>query len=106
MQYSKFGKGKIGLSLSMCISEMVRENIDYSKVEKIISGTSAHDKQEFLDILEHYGKTCWKGFEQKATILAWRFWQDGKIEQPRLTTGAYYSIADGKWTDDASKLKI
>lgn len=104
-QFFKFHKGLIGLSLSFCIGEMVRNHIRESDVAKIVSATCAYTREEFVEVCDQYAECYWKDFPEEAKSLALFMYDNGRVEQPRLYNGVCYSIADGHWIDDMTTAK-
>jgi hypothetical protein len=91
--------GLIGLSLSLCISEMVRESIGEDDVQKIIAATNAPTLKDFQEILDRYAETYWEEYPEEAKALAASMMVHGKIEQPRTEGKPYPYIYNGKWVD-------
>jgi len=89
----------IGLSLSLCVSQIARGEVKEKNVEKIIAATNAPDLATFEEVLASYCKTYWHDYSEKAREIAMRFWNNGKIDQPRTRGEAVYFIGDGKWMD-------
>lgn len=104
--YRSFEKsGLIGLSLSLCIAEMVRDHISKEDVVKIVAATSFSNLEEFeSNVVPHYNRCHWHGIEQEAHDLAIAMYNDGKIEQPRLEGKPVHAIYDGKWVDSESDM--
>ena len=100
------GKQVIGLSLSLCIEEMVRKNIFLSGVKKIIAATNAPDESSFVGQLKTYAKSYWTEFPQEASDLAMKMYSLGRIEQPRTQGKPVHSISNGKWVDSESDIKV
>ena len=84
----------IGLSLSYCIREMVKDpslNVLY-----IVAGTRATTVTAFENVLKAYRQTYWQEFPAAATELATKLMLEGRIFQPRKL-GYFLSIAEGYW---------
>ena len=94
---------KIGLSLSFCISDILRGDVKEAEVEKIITSTSCKNDSEFAVVVDYYCRnySTWRKNQQEASRLAWKFWTEGKIEQPRLTENkdSHPGINDGNWIE-------
>lgn len=84
----------IGLSLSICIKEMVKD--DSLNVLYIIAGTRIVDDDQFNKVIESYRQTYWQDCKEEASELAVRVWKQNRIIQPRMV-GTTLSIADGCW---------
>jgi hypothetical protein len=97
-------KGLIGLSLSFCVGEMVRNNISEGDVQKIVTSTRAPDRDIFLDVCNKYAKSYWNDCAGKAIALAMSMYDNGKIEQPRCEGKPCHTICNGHWADDESDI--
>ena len=97
--------GLIGLSLSLCISDILRGKVRESQVKEIITSTKAEDREEFEKLLESYKINCWSGIAGKKTdseegaAIARRLYESGKIRQPRLDGEATLNISQGHWLE-------
>ena len=104
----------IGLSLSMCIKDIMSgnktriigraqpEQVMESDVTKIITNTCCRTEADWTRLLDGYRQIYWRPFEAAAVIeLVQRLRAQGKIEQPRLAVPEYdHSINDGHWAID------
>lgn len=95
----------IGLSVSLCVGEMARGEIDPATVEKIIGGTRAPTKENLETLVREYRFSYWQGVEEKAESLFWQFWAEGKIYQPRINDGWIPDISDGIWIQREEEVK-
>ena len=73
-----------GLSLSFCIKDVIKGNIDARSISQIITSTCCSTEDEFKQVLEVYARTYWRKNPELGKALAWRLWKGGKIVQPRL----------------------
>jgi len=79
----------VGISLSGCVSSIVRGEIDYGDVEKIIASTAAPDDSSWEKVINNYKVLVWRKYPEQAGDIARRLWAQGKIEQPRLEGKPY-----------------
>lgn len=87
----------VGLSLSFCIQDVLRGRVRVRDIAKISTGTDARTRREFEGVLRAYRKSYWRQAPRRATYIARRLWQQGRIEQP-LTQGRNpISRVDGNW---------
>jgi hypothetical protein len=86
----------IGLSLSLCIKEIVTGKVKEEDVERLITGTKCPDLETFKYVLDEYSKTYWKEHPE-AVDIAMRFWLSGKIDQPRVRDEEPPEIWSGCW---------
>lgn len=89
-----------GLSLTFCIMSICNGVVKEEDVEKIFTGTLANTREEFVIIVEDYSHSWWAKYPQKAIETALRFWDSGKIEQPRVHDKVPFSYDKGIWMDE------
>lgn len=87
----------IGLSLSLCISDILREQVAEKDVKMMICGTKASNLQEWQMVLRTYANTYWRSNPSEGIAIANRLMSAGKIVQPRLEQCEPPNIADGCW---------
>ena len=95
----------IGLSLSFCIKDMANGVVSPDEVEKIICGTIARPGEELDEVISMYRSTYWKGNPDIAEQLVRKLLAEGKIEQPRLTTGQLPKINNGHWVESEDQIE-
>lgn len=94
----------IGLSLSACVSDIMRGKVKEEDVEKIISGTNS--RGNWQEVLKHYRGIYWIDYPNKAESCFWRLHKAGKIEEPRLKNDAHYPvITGGHWVTDVGQIR-
>ena len=74
---------KVGLSLSFCVSDIMRGNVQEEEVKQVIAATQAETPQEWSKLIQGYKKTYWSEDPDKGAEIANRLFQSGKIKQPR-----------------------
>ncbi len=89
----------IGLSLSLCIKDIMSGKVAEADVEKIISGTCCRTENDWEVLCTAYKELYWSAWDAATVVeLLKRFRAQGKIVQPRLTNPEYFnSITDGWW---------
>ena len=92
-------KGKIGLSVSWCIKDIIEGKVAEEDVEMIIGRTAASNREEWLSVIEHCKKTFWTKNPEEAEAICHRFIEAGKITQPRLKGERCPNRKEGTWTD-------
>jgi hypothetical protein len=90
----------IGLSLSLCVSQIARGEVKEADVVKIIAATNAPDLATFKEVLAGYSESYWSEFPDQARAIAMRFWDNGKLDQPRTRGEQCHFIGDGNWMDN------
>jgi hypothetical protein len=100
----------IGLSLSLCVLDVIEGKVDPNSIEKIVTGTAYPSRDEFIrGINDTYCRTYWRHNPSRAFCLALDLWDQGKLDQPRLDPSTSSGQADapntsqGHWVvEDAS----
>jgi len=90
---------RVGLSLSFCVSDILRGNIQEEEVKQIISGTMVESPEQWNELIESYKKYYWYEDPEKAEAICRRFIESGKIKQPRTEGKEVHNIASGHWID-------
>lgn len=91
----------IGLSLGTCIACICNGIVREEDVDKIYTGTLANTREEFVIITTMgYARSLWVEYPEKAVEIALRFWDSGKIDQPRVYNDVQFSCEDGFWMDE------
>lgn len=92
----------VGLSLSLCIKDIMAGKVLESDVTKIITGTSARTEADWDRLCADYRRVYWRPFEGNAVVaLVRRLRAQGKIVQPRLDNpDHWHSLSAGVWVDD------
>lgn len=119
---SKFSKPTlIGLSLSYCVCDLVWRRVPYYRVLKLITGTAVPE-DGWKEFLKWYSDVYWSHWPERvknregktdeelklrAISLVNRLRAEGKIEQPRLTTGLAprWGHRKERWVQDESEIK-
>ena len=87
----------IGLSLSFCIQDMIKDTIRYSSVKCIVSGTKIMNEGDLEQILDRYCEVYWKDNPIAARNMLFALWREGKIIQPRVLGLKPLNISAGHW---------
>jgi hypothetical protein len=99
--YSLDMRGKMrkytGLSLSFCISDIIRGEVYEEQVGLIISATKIDCVESYDRIRKGYCETYWRDNPREAGRIFDRLWNAGKIFQPRLLGLQPHNIAQGHW---------
>jgi hypothetical protein len=79
----------VGLSLSGCISDIVRGNKHLEDVVHILAGTKIENQEGLAEVCARYHKSnvIWNLYSVQTYLLAFGLWQQGRIIQPRLLDG-------------------
>ncbi|HNW19703.1 MAG TPA: hypothetical protein PLA53_00875 [bacterium] len=91
-------ENKVGLSLSLCIKNILEGKVKEEEVKEIIAGTS-FAPEKFDELIDLYKKSYWYDNPEEGEAIARRLFAAGKIKQPRMEGGKIHSIAEGHWLD-------
>jgi hypothetical protein len=96
----------IGISLSRCILDLATDKVRIADVEKIITGTKAPTRTEWMQLLTDYAGKEWASVAEKAKALAHMLYVSNKIEMPRNSGKPPPVIAEaGKyWVDSEDQI--
>lgn len=78
---------KLGFSLGMCVSDLVKNKVRFEDVLVLITGTALTSREDIKTIVDSYGNRAnyWLGLDLDACQkMTERLWDHGKILQPRL----------------------
>ena len=87
----------IGLSLSSCVRDILVGHVKLEQVEKIIAGTTAVTDEDWDRLTAAYAKSFWSSDPTRAREIVRELVISGRVEQPRLSGEACYSISQGYW---------
>ena len=91
-------QGLTGYSLSFCIADILRGAVAEGEVEKIVASTNAPTRDDFLTLLESYSVNYWSQDPERGKEIALRFYDAGKIDQPRTRGEMFTSLSQGcRW---------
>lgn len=86
-----------GLSLSLCIKDIINGDVKENQVGIIKARTLARTSYEWDSIITQYQNSCWQSNPTMAAEICLRLLSEGKISQPRLEGGVCESIKNGHW---------
>lgn len=90
----------IGLSLSLCVSDIIDGLVELPEVRLIITGTKACTPEDIEEVITQYGRDYWKRWDgsDRGMNIARQLLNQGKVFQPRCHNWDYsMSIAYGHW---------
>jgi len=89
----------IGLSLSLCIAQIIDGKVRENDVEKIIANTKADSPEKIDELIQGYRNSYWSTNPDLGEEIARKFFEKGKIEQPRVTGEQHPGLAEdqGCW---------
>lgn len=90
---------KIGLSLSFCIKDIIKGNVDVRDVKEIICGTQCKTAVDWERVIGTYSELYWKENPIEAQRIFSLMKKFGKIKQPRLEGGEAPNISEGWWVN-------
>ncbi len=88
----------IGLSISFCISDIIRGEVYLRDVECIVAGTKMRTEEDVDRVIDQYKEHYWYDYPEEAEKVFRQLWDAGKVYQPRLSdNGNAINIASGHW---------
>jgi len=96
---------KIGLSVSMCIRDILNGEINIEDVSCIIAGTMIQNSQGWFALVDQYSDSYWKKFSREAV---WATLEQliPIIYQPRLAGKQGPNISKGHWIDLSGEIYL
>ena len=101
-------KKMIGLSLSLCIRDILNGIYSVHDVVKIITGTRIATMEDFDHVCydtRGYGAHYWQADPLKAKRIFMQLLLAGKIDQPRLRDEATPNLQNGHWVDSEPNIE-
>jgi hypothetical protein len=75
----------IGLSLAVCLDDILKGQVRLRDVRYIIIGVKARGRAQMQAVLDAQCKYCWPHHpKDKVARVFWRLYRDRKFRQPRL----------------------
>lgn len=90
----------IGLSLSLCVQDILNNDIDINDIEKIIAATKITDERSMEEVLDYYMERYWNN-NPKAIGIVHQLWK--KVEQPRVS-GSKMPVRSAIWVENESEI--
>lgn len=93
---------KRGLSLSLCIRDMIEGRVDPDEVAEIRAGTFIDSQESLEGVIAGYQQYFWKHDPERARELVLEFFNEGLIDQPRTRGDEPPYVHGGKqaWWED------
>lgn len=92
-------ESKVGLSLSLCVRDILQGKVKETEVKEIITNTKITSPEEMKKVFDLYKNSYWEENPEECEAIAWRLFTAGKIRQPRIEGGKEHHIASGRWLD-------
>lgn len=86
-----------GLSLSACVRDIVKREVNILDVGLITVGTNCQTEQTWDEMIEEYKRIYWRDFPDEAQEVVNLLLFAGKIEQPACHGGARPDLSNGHW---------
>lgn len=87
-----------GLSLSLCVKDIIEGKVDLDRVTMISTGTLFTAREQFRTTAQqNYCRTYWKKDPKRALEIALHLWDQGLLDQPRCRGKDPEPIHDGHW---------
>lgn len=79
----------IGTSLSMCLRDIVKGEVNEKNVALIVTGTKRDFESESIHHIEQDAPELYDDTDARAHEILERLWKQGRIHQPRRVSSAY-----------------
>jgi hypothetical protein len=90
----------IGLSLSLCVTDIAAGVIPLDEVVGIRASTAFTDKEGWERLIAHNRNTYWAFAPDRCELIARRLLANEGIIQPRLEGKEANNVAAGRWEKD------
>lgn len=87
----------VGLSLSLCVRDILEGKVKEEEVKEIIAGTKADTPESIEKVIREYQETSWQEKPEEGAAIAKRLFKAGKISQPRAKGRGEHNISKGHW---------
>jgi hypothetical protein len=87
----------IGLSLSLCVADIINGEVPIDEVRYIIAGTCVRTAADLDDVIACYRETYWRNDPDGGERIVRQLFAEGKVDQPRLGGLVVPSIHAGHW---------
>jgi len=88
-----------GLSLSLCVKDILAGLVDIDDVEQLVTGTRITSPSAMEGVIEHYMDGYWNN-DVRAIGIVHTLWHSGRIYQPRVEGLEPPNICLGHWIDE------
>ncbi len=90
-----------GLSLSLCVAEILNGRVRVEDVREIRTNTRAITEEDWERLLDGYCRTYWRQDPERARRVVTALRESQRITQPRVDDPDYgHTINDGIWERD------
>ena len=93
---------KTGLSLSLCVIDILAGRVRLDDVVLIRANTMARDEEDWEHLVNHYCRSYWRQDPGRAREIVQALRDTGRIHQHRLTGDpfAHHPIHEGIWISE------
>ena len=88
----KFAYKLIGLSVSLCIRDILRGKMWEDNVDIIIGSTCIKTKKSLEDVIKMYKNVYWSADPKEGERIFRKLWEEGRVMQPRLMGGLVVAV--------------
>lgn len=99
---------KVGLSLSLCIRDILEGKVSLDEVERIVTSTKCRTPADWTWLLENYRREYWGKDPDLGEKIARQLLAAGKIEQPRMNDPMVTSVKpkQGLWINPGETILL
>lgn len=87
----------VGLSLSLCVADIIADRVRIEDVGVIHASTRAASQQDWDEVVTSYSRTYWRRDPLRARRIVDLLRAAGRIHQHRVTGGEHPGLHGGIW---------
>lgn len=84
MSGPEIAEQKVGLSLSLCISDVIAGRVSEEEIHGIVAGTAVETPEDIDAMVATYRQTYWRQDPNTGEAVTRRLFEEDKVYQPRL----------------------
>ena len=93
----------MGLSLCLCVAEIVANRVRIEDVGMILAATRAETQGDWDEVIASYSRSYWRQDPGRAASVVALLRDAGRIQQPRVTGGEHPGVHRGIWQEIPEK---
>lgn len=90
---------RTGLSLSLCVAEIIADRVRVEDVDVIVAATQAHTEADWRWVTDQYCRSYWRADPQRARRVVQLLRDADRIRQPRVEGGEHPGVSQGIWQE-------
>ena len=90
---------RTGLSLSLCVAEIIADRVRLEDVGLIVAATQARTESDWWWVVDQYCRSYWRANPQRARRVVQLLRDAGRIRQPRVKGREHPGVSAGIWQE-------